>query len=99
MTMAISTGCHKLQSSVEGDIYYQSSNSKVDRANIYIVEEHNGNSEQFIGQTTTDENGHFKIYYYAHIFKSYKQYIRVKKDSLYCKQQLKDKHAKATIYL
>jgi len=98
--LALLTTCYKGHSGVvEGTVYFQNSNLPVDNADIYVVEDHNGNTEYRIGQTSTDNNGHFKLYFDKHIYKSYRQFLRISTDSLYFVQQLKKSKSKLTIYL
>lgn len=52
------------QSSVEGIVYATGTQKVVAGVTVVVRKSHNGNQAKVIAQTTTDQEGHFKINYY-----------------------------------
>ena len=47
---------------VQGYVFYSNSITPIANANIDVGEDHNANTVNYIGHTTTDSNGYFKLY-------------------------------------
>ncbi len=84
---------------VQGYVFYSNSITPIANANIDVGEDHNGNTVNHIGHTTTDSNGYFKLYFSRHIYKSYRQFLYVNKGSLNYKQQITKHKTTLTVYL